>query len=438
MSSTTHSNTDIARVLSKLSPYTLSQIKLLNEEQLSALYSIALWVNSSSFGGEQARIISGFAGTGKSFLVKVLALVLPNAVLCAPTNKAVKVLAALGTGLECCTIYSLLGLKMEQHEDTIRLTKSSSNRAQKYNYVVLDECGMTGKELYAYIQLSLNSGIRFVFIGDIKQLPPIGEIQSEVWGKFKTDVLTRVMRHDNQILTLATHVRNTDIYDIKLSTDNTKTQGVWYLNNKDFEEKIKKYAKLGAFTNHSKAIAWRNKTVDRLNSIIRSTIHSGNTDILKNKFLPTDKIVFTSPYSIKNGISIFTDDEATVNSVILGKHALYDLSCYHLSLQLDNGYCVIQVIHESSEKELAKMLSSIALEARKPGKGKLWQDFWKLSNSFCSVKHAYALTVHRSQGSTYSAVFVDVNDILVNSNQDEAKKCLYVAVTRPSKKLFLV
>jgi DNA replication protein DnaC len=87
-----------SKFLSKLTPDQTSLVSMLNEEQYSAVVNIMYWVNAPVFGAQQAHILVGFAGTGKTFLVKLLASLIGSSVaLCAPTNKAVKELAKLGT-----------------------------------------------------------------------------------------------------------------------------------------------------------------------------------------------------------------------------------------------------------------------------------------------------------------------------------------------------
>ena len=59
------------------------------------------------------------------------------------------------------------------------------------------------------------------------------------------------------------------------------------------------------------------------------------------------------------------------------------------------------------------------------------------------IDYGFAQTSHRSQGSTYDVVFVDVNDMIFNknnipyNNQDELLRRLYVACSRARKKLIL-
>ena len=406
-------------------------LKNLNVCQTEAYKDILDW----SKDVESGHILVGYAGSGKTYLLRLIAPMLKGAVLCAPTNKAVKELKKLNTGLECCTIYSLLGLKMEQYEDTIKLSELKDAPLPDYDYVVLDECGMTNSELFKHIKKAMRNGIKFLFVGDPKQLPPVGESKSQIWGSFPYSVLDTVMRHDNQILELATHVRESKIRDLDLKSNHSKNEGVWYLSRSAFERRIQKYARSGAFSENTKAIAWRNKTVDYMNNLVRYELYG--EQIYSQKFFKGDKIVFTSPYKIDEQTSLFTDDEAEVLKIGIAKHRDYDLQCYHLTILIEKREYIIRVLHETAQSDFDRMLNDFAYDARQPKCGHLWQKFWQLRNSFGSVKYSYALTAHRGQGSTYENVFVDTFDILTNPNKNEAKKCLYVGVTRPSQRLFL-
>ena len=69
----------------------------------------------------------------------------------------------------------------------------------------------------------------------------------------------------------------------------------------------------------------------------------------------------------------------------------------------------------------------------------LWEQYSKIFNEpFANVIYGYCTTVHKSQGSTYYNVYIDLEDILNNSNLDEMKRCMYTAVTRCSNSTVLL
>ena len=80
-------------------------------------------------------------------------------------------------------------------------------------------------------------------------------------------------------------------------------------------------------------------------------------------------------------------------------------------------------------------------EAEKRGSykaAKRWKDFYAFKEFFADVSYAYALTVHKSQGSTFSNVFVVDPDIDQNKKVIEKNRIKYVAYSRPSSKLFIL
>lgn len=69
-----------------------------------------------------------------------------------------------------------------------------------------------------------------------------------------------------------------------------------------------------------------------------------------------------------------------------------------------------------------------------------WDAFWEIKAKYIKVKHGFSSTIHKSQGSTFENVFVDLNGIetTMNQNPSLAWRLLYVAVTRPKVKLFFI
>lgn len=71
----------------------------------------------------------------------------------------------------------------------------------------------------------------------------------------------------------------------------------------------------------------------------------------------------------------------------------------------------------------------------------LWVEYNRYYNEpFANVSYGYSTTVHKSQGSTYYTVYIDMNDIQLNikNNPNETKRCIYTAITRASNALHLL
>jgi hypothetical protein len=84
---------------------------------------------------------------------------------------------------------------------------------------------------------------------------------------------------------------------------------------------------------------------------------------------------------------------------------------------------------------LNNRLNELSMEA-KSGKKYKWREFWELKEAFHDIKHAYAITSHMSQGSSYLITFIDLEDIMLNRNRSEAFRSLYVAATRQREAVY--
>lgn len=69
----------------------------------------------------------------------------------------------------------------------------------------------------------------------------------------------------------------------------------------------------------------------------------------------------------------------------------------------------------------------------------LWREWNKrFCEPFCDVSYGASTTIHKSQSSTYYNVFIDNDDLFQNHNDDEAKRCIYTALTRTSNELHIL
>ena len=69
----------------------------------------------------------------------------------------------------------------------------------------------------------------------------------------------------------------------------------------------------------------------------------------------------------------------------------------------------------------------------------LWREWGRrFIDPFASVDYGNCLTSHASQSSTFYNVFVDIDNILLNKSDNEAKRCVYTAITRTSNELHLL
>lgn len=386
---------------------------------------------------------TGYAGTGKTFCMREVVSRCRHSAssfaYTAPTNKAAKVLRQV-TG-DACTIYSLLGLRVDKSGELKQVVAGKTPDLSNIDTIVVDEASMVNRNLFEILKLeAYKTGFKVIFMGDLAQLPPVKEASSlSLIGTLGAN-LTRVMRHDNQILTFATRVREqigSLTPTIAIKSDNDGHQGLWKLSHTDFKRKIYEAAANGEFADgtQAKIIAWRNVRVGEYNQIARAAIFGAVAR--PGFFLPGDRIVAAGPCERGDELILHTDDEAIVESVADCQHPLEPkYKGIELMVRREDDKIVrLLAIHPDSLQTFNNDAEMLAHEAR--GNPKLWKRFWEHKELFMDIRYAYAITAHRAQGSTYETAFVDASDILYNRNRKEAFQCLYVACTRPTTKLIL-
>lgn len=396
-------------------------------------------------------VITGKAGTGKTTLVKFLLKELKrreidnvrkyNKSICsAPTNKAVKVLKSKMTeGINenyFQTTHSALKLKRHINIKTGSVT-FKPEKIYKGNYplknvsiLIIDEASMLNSKLLHYIEESALS-IKVIFIGDEAQIPPVGESHSPVfYSDYPTVELTEIIRQaeGNPIIELS---RNLNL--IKSKVENRTSIG-GYIFTENLFKVIKTLARVNG-TDELKYLAWTNREVDFINNQVRNFIYGS-----PSKIEIGESLIFNSPYG-----DYFTNEEIKVKKIEVSekKYLVYkvlnpeyntsnleaprELIKYVLlkTYQINDS---VYVLHEDSEmiyKEVVKHIKEMI------GKNLLfWNSYYNFIESFADIKYNHAITVHKSQGSTYHQVIINVRDINFNKDKEEREKLLYTAITR--------
>ena len=408
--------------------------------QETAWAKLQEWVKNK----EPYFILRGYPGTGKTFLLKKLQELKGSKdfVYSATTNKAAKNLSKL-VKLPTKTIYSVLGLRMEQQEDKLVLSQGKpSGYFSSSTILVVDEAGTAPDILADAIEeaVVVNS-LKVILIGDPAQLPPVGQRSSRVWklthNLENRSLLKEVVRYENQILSLAVQIRKCmkeEDWVSPIRNNNSDNEGIFKYKSKEiFIRKMLSYISLKN-VNECKVVAWRNKTVDYYNNLIRNNLE------FQSKFCEGEQLLLSKPIKAVDGtISAHIDDEFSVKKVVKTTLTVLEeqINVYALSAtQVDTGLNFLLHV-PINEIRVGELLNDLATKARgAQDKRKAWKTFWEVNDTFAKVRYGYALTVHRLQGSTLTDVWVDQEDILSNSNPLESFKCLHVACTRPTTRIF--
>ena len=124
----------------------------------------------------QIVVITGGPGTGKTTSIRAIRAMFEQLGLktlwTAPTGRAAKRMTEL-TGQEASTVHRLLGAKFDEDSDHVVFTKDESDRLD-CDAVILDECSMVDICLMDALLKALPPDARLVMVGDADQLPPVG------------------------------------------------------------------------------------------------------------------------------------------------------------------------------------------------------------------------------------------------------------------------
>jgi exodeoxyribonuclease-5 len=447
----------------------------LNKKQKAACDEIVRYLTTDDIE-YKSIVLLGYAGTGKT---STIGIAMERArkkraglkiALTAPTNKAVRVLretSELKIKVAFKTIHKMLGLKPVLNGQTGQQNFTTDVMAnqdiEQYNVVAVDESSMLDDTLFHNI--NNYPGIKKIFMGDPAQIPPVNKHNSipmmptmqEQYGMHVIQ-LDEIMRQgkNNPVIELSFFIRNNlkiedPIYYHRKTKVNEDNIGVHFysLNNQGdlpyFRDLVLKYFKSEEFKtngNYCKVIAYRNQIVDTFNGNIRNALFGNNA----RKIMVGEKLIANKPIAEIDRILFNTNDEFSVISydIKIDDYGLKFYAClvaYKIGSTNYREY--VNIVHEDGEKaykmRVAHLLNLAKQERDNPGLRKqLFAKYYQFKAWFADVKYNYAITAHKSQGSSYENVFVIEFDINVNSRTIERNRIKYTAFTRTKNNLFIL
>ena len=409
--------------------------------------------------GDPACCLQGYAGTGKSFsatrLLKSYAQ-RRDILLCAPTNKAAAVLRAMaeqiGGNVEATTIHKALGLRPEVDADRGRniLRQVKPPSIEQGALLLVDEASMVDRELMKFILQEVRKvSAQVVYCGDPGQLPPIFEALSPAFaGDMVTARLTTIVRQaeGHPILAMTARIRAAiEGAEVPRFKTQLGEQGSLILMEPaEFETAL-----LAAFRgkdyqsdpDHCRVLAWTNERTNTYNRIIRRSLLGPKAD--QQGLLPGEVVVACQPI-LEGRVSI--GDHVTVLDATPRQHPETGIPCLLTTINTGKRRLDVWVVKPEGWGQYRAIMGSLAKEAnalQRESKARrlthqedqqrreAWVRFFKFKDeTFADLRPVHASTVHRSQGSTYQTVYVDLSDIGRNTRRDVLLRLLYVALTR--------
>jgi len=471
-------------------------IEGLNEDQTIAFAEIVEFFTNTE---EDAFVLKGYAGTGKTYLVKRIIEYITASyparriAVTAPTNKAVQVLQANApfnsestdalvfqdlfnaeSRMEYMTIHKLLGLREQitaSGQQVFKADTKNKTEITKFKYLIIDEVSMLDDQLCNEI-MKYSDKVKVLFMGDPAQIPPVNRTDCIPFHEnheynFRRAELKEIMRQkgDHPVVDASFLLRNnlqvSQPIPVLETTLNTEGNGIIYFNSDIDRLKVRplldEYFNCDAFKNnadYAKVIAWRNKTVDYMNSLIRELMYGKDV----GPYVVGEKLIARKPifeqklsnWGPRWDIRFNTSEEMEVEAVaILNKvksEGLQSMTMKVYQLKVKSNdlathtmfHDYIDVIHPDSiddYKELLKVAKDKAIEMRDP---KLWVKYFNIMKWTADVAYNYAITAHKAQGSTYGNVFLMEEDIDLNRKTEERNRIKYTAYSRPTDKLFIL
>jgi exodeoxyribonuclease-5 len=452
--------------------------------QAAAAEAFAAWLKAPYDG--TPFVLSGYAGTGKTYLSRHLLQQVEDLGMCwtvvAPTHKAVGVLrqhlawAALQPTWYPSTIHRLLRLKLKRQGDLERCEETEQTAASLENLglVLVDEASMIDSTL---LEIALRCAhpfrTRLVFVGDPAQLPPVGEPTSPVFamGRSVAAELIEVVRHQGPVLQLATGLRNGQLpcrQPPALAPLRDDHGQVAALARADWLTAAQAALRRGAELDnpdHARILCYTNRALEQLVPIARRAIHGEMADqlpVLPGEVLITRAAVMApacragEEAAEEPDMLLGSNRELVVHDVTPERCDLADFGISSadgftvpvidtLSAEVEAGEArltlrLLPPAGSNARAELDALMRQLRQQARDAGKqaGRaLWRRYFLVRDAFASLGPAAVLTVHRSQGSTFGEVFV-AGDVFWPSDAVLRRQLVYVAVSRASQAVWLV
>lgn len=444
------------------------------EGQSIVLYHLAAFLLSQK--ENPTYILRGYAGTGKTSLVKTLVRTLPaigmRYVLMAPTGRAAKVLSNY-TGQNGSTIHRKIYQAMTYPDGSIRIAKAENK--YKHTLFIVDEASMIGEQkefggssllddLLSYV--FSGEDCRLLLIGDTAQLPPVESNESPALNcdylksqfpiTAATYELTEVKRQalESGILYNATDIRellSQNLYEYALPIFHLQGfDDIQKIEPETFEEMLHN-AFANISDNEAVIVCKSNKRANMFNQAIRGRILNIEGEIATgDKLMVVKNNYFWAEGN--NAISFIANGDMAEIRKIKHFEDMYGFRFADVELSFTDYPDAPNIEAKILLDTLNSNSPSLTNEESQQLFNAIEEDYMDIPNrrerykemkknpwfNALQVKFAYALTCHKTQGGQWNSVFIDSSLNLKETLEVEDLRWLYTALTRAQERVYFV
>lgn len=464
------------------------------KDQENAINNILDFISAPFSPAKYIAGLIGAGGTGKTFITNYIinhCKYASSVIKCASsTHKACRVFSQAIGNKKVNTIQSVFGLRLDLKLEDFDPKRPQFNpmaqpKLNNIKLLIIDEVSMIPAKLVTFINKECKDlNIKILYIGDDHQLAPVNEKQSVAFKTCSAGInrLTEIVRqeYNNPILNLLDLLR----YDIEHKTFRFINYIYTHKNAINYNEQDKGFSicDKNTFLQHInnkfndenyqtnidlyRIIAYTNDAVNWYNNYVRNLIvkNSDKGIITKNDLIMSYETIVDE---FNNGI-IYNSEEYIINDIADYKESTYGFKGYNIKFQLVHGGQITKPLFVIDHRDpytiqrYYKILQNLINDAKKATGGtrsKKWKLYYNFKKSYLiaanikdklgnilvtrDLDYGFSITAHKSQGSTYNTVFIDIQDIIYDkngvpyANQDDTLRRLYVACSRASKELIL-
>ena len=396
------------------------EVKKSIENQSIKLSEIQIDAIKSCFE-ENISIITGGPGTGKTTIINTISKIFIengyNISLCAPTGRAAKRIEET-TRIEAKTIHRMLGYIPSSYDDIGHFEYNEDNPLDT-DVIIIDEMSMVDLVLFEKLLRGIKDNTKLIIVGDVDQLPSVGagNVLKDLINsnKIKYTKLIDIFRQsENSNIIVNAHKINNGQEPIL----NEKNSDFFFLNTDApsitrnivvdlISRRLPKaygydYSKdIQILTQSRKGICGVFELNKLLQDILNPKTEASDEILVGNKlFRVNDKVMQT-----KNNYNLsFIDDEGEENFGVyngdMGHIIFIDKSSNKLTVEMDDKRLIEYSLEDLDNLELA-----------------------------------YAITIHKSQGSEFKSVIIPMFD---GYKLLQTRNLLYTAITRAKENIVIV